>query len=168
MPENRQIRHFPAVLFLAIALYLCMGTVPLTAKPLPPVSANWEVNSPVAPDEAFRLALTVEAKVDFLSVQMEPSAKGGARFTRVPALWEGSMARGERVRVVFEATGAPGGRVSVRISGQTASNVHFSRTFTAYVPPKPPIDPLNDRQSAEDDPRPKASKTPGIHEILSD
>jgi hypothetical protein len=130
MPDFRRF------IFAAGAVCLLLGTLggPAEAKPLPPVSVFWQVDSTAGADGDYGVALTVLARSDFPDLAVEFALPAGFSVLDGDLTWAGSMARDEtrtfRVRVHAPAPGT----VSARVSGGTASNVQFSRTVSVDVP----------------------------------
>jgi len=167
MPE---IRHFPpfrafcALLWAVPALLLAAwGAPPAVAKPLPPLTVMWHVDSsaPTGP-AVHRVTVTLAAREDFDDLDVRITVPEGVDLAEGPTEWRGPLAEGAALTLPLVIRAPGPGRVSLEIAGQTASNVHFSRTVTVDVPqpiekPKP-----QDRPVA-----PEPGPTPGIREFPS-
>lgn len=131
MPE---IRHRGPLGLLLAALLLGGGAAVAVAKPLPPLSIMWQVDSTLSPEGTHAVALTLEARDGFPELAVAIELPRGFTLVEGEARWSGHLERDSAVRLDYVVHGPGPGRITARIEGNTASNVHFSRAVAVHVP----------------------------------
>jgi len=166
MPDFR--RPARAALFLCVLLgpLAALGAGSAGAKPLPPLSVFWQVDSTAGADGVYGVALNVLARADFTDLAVDMALPAGFEVLEGNPAWAGPLGRDEtRTVQVRVRTRAPG-TVTARVSGKTASNVQFQRTVSVDVP-EPNQQPSEAVKTGPTDPAASGDATPGIHELPS-
>jgi hypothetical protein len=165
LPEirRRAARLGPLCLLAGLAAGAAGVVVaPAAAKPLPPLTVMWQVDSTPDPGggASHRVTLTVTAREPFDDLAVEARVPAGFTLAEGTGRWRGALARDGAVGVAFVVRGPAAGRVPVEITGKTASNVHFSRTVAVDVPES------HDKSALPAPPGPREpGPTPGIREF---
>jgi hypothetical protein len=166
MPDFRRSAGAALILCLALAPVAAVGEGTAAAKPLPPVSLSWQVDSTAAADGVYGVALNVLARAPFPDLTVEVALPPGFEALEGSLRWTGPMAKDETRTIQVRVRAPAPGRVTARVSGKTASNVQFTRTVGVDVP-EPENPPTEAGKPAPEEGGASASPTPGIHELPS-
>lgn len=164
MPEFRHSSRRGGLLrpFLAVLL-LAGGVQAALAKPLPPLSILWHVDSSADRGPAVhRVNVTLAAREDFDDLHVRIVLPEGFDLSEGPVEWRGPLAADAALTLPLVVRAPGPGRVTLEIEGRTASNVHFSRIVVVHVP-EPKEKPKAPGRPQEPDP----GATPGIREYPS-
>jgi len=139
---------------LPLALLACVAMVQTaSAKPLPPVAMGWQQQ---LHGDRRQLTLTVTPILTMTRLSIAIAVSGTAQPSGNTD-WQGPLAAREPVSLVVWVPSAAKGTVTARITGVTASNVHFSVASAAHVPEPPAI---------SSPPKPRPMPTPGVREFV--
>lgn len=160
MPEFRHLGPAAATVVLLLGLLAAPGF----AKPLPPLSIFWQVDSVGAGEGSYEVALTVTARAPFPNVAVALELPDGMALLDGEPRWDGDLEDNEahtvRIRV-----GAPApGVVRAQVIGKTASNVQIRRTVRIKVPEPETREPETRKPGGVVSESPE---TPGIRELPS-
>jgi hypothetical protein len=160
MPEIRQSARAPAILGVLLALFLPGAAV---AKPLPPLSVLWHVDSSAREGPAVhRVAVTLAAREAFDDLRVKIVLPEGFDLSEGPTEWRGPLAGGDALTLPLVVRAPGPGTVTLELEGRTASNVHFSRSVVVHVP-----EPMEKPKGTDGPARPEPGPTPGIREYPS-
>jgi hypothetical protein len=164
MPEFRHLGPVAAALTLLLGLLAAVGGGPGFAKPLPPLSIFWQVDSTDAAQGLYEVALTVTARAPFPNVSVALELPEGMALRDGEPRWDGDLEDNEahtvRVRVHAPAPGV----VRAEVTGKTASNVQIRRTVRIDVPEPETLEPETSKPGGVVSEPPA---TPGIRELPS-
>jgi len=166
MPEFRRLAPAALILCLGLGLPAGVGEGTAAAKPLPPISVFWQVDSTAAADGVYGVALNVLARVPFPDLTVEMALPPGFEALDGSLAWEGPLGKDETRTIQVRVHAPAPGTVSARVSGKTASNVQFTRTVRVDVP-EPENPPTEAGKPAPGEPDVSGEETPGIHELPS-
>jgi hypothetical protein len=119
----------------------------------------WQVDSTAGPDGAYGVALTVSAAAPFADMAVEITVPAGVSVVEGTTRWSGPLRAGEAHTLSLRVRVSQPAAIGAKISGKTASNVHFMTAVTAHVPES------NDKKPAPVSPG--APPTPGVREYRS-
>jgi hypothetical protein len=164
MPEIRQSARAWALWAVLLAVLLPgVGERAALAKPLPPLSVLWHVDSSAREGPAVhRVAVTLAAREPFDDLRVRIRVPEGFDLSEGPTEWRGPLAGGDALTLPLVVRAPAPGTVTLELEGRTASNVHFSRTVVVHVP-----EPMEKPKGTEGPARPEPGPTPGIREFPS-
>lgn len=129
-----EIRRFWALgvgVWLLLAALAALWPGGVFAKPLPPVSVLWNLDTLEGGAGTHRITLTLNA-VSPARLSVSVRLPGRFQLLEGPSRWEGDVGPGTHTLVYTLSAPGPGA-VTLSIQGKTASNVHFAQSVVVHV-----------------------------------